>query len=103
MVAKYGMEISKEKLAKEFLKIIDQIFKLLPEREEGKNWEAPLQNLIIEVVGFNNLLGDEVDLLPVIAKLEGMLTLTGEQDFLRFRSNVFECCGFISKVKKLWD
>lgn len=100
---KYEMQVNKNSVIEEFDKLINRIFKLLPEREEGKEWQTPLRNLIVEIVGLNNLFLDELDLLPIIARLEGLMSLDKEDDFFIFRSNIFECCSLISKVKNQWD
>jgi hypothetical protein len=47
-----------------------------------------------------NLLKEKDDiLLSLVCKLQGMLTLTGEENFMVFRRTVFECCGLINKLR----
>ena len=58
MVIKYDIEIDNEAIENNINRITNQIFKLLPNREEGNDWQTPLQNLIIEISGLNILLKD---------------------------------------------
>lgn len=100
MIMKHGLDISKDAVDKNLDRITNQIFKLLPCREEGGDWETPLQNLIIELGGMASLLFDQVDLLRLLSKMEGLKTLTEEDQFLMFRTTIFECLSLISKIKQ---
>ena len=101
ILEKYNIEIQNEAIIKNIDKITNQIFKLLPSREEGGDWEAPLQNLIVEVSGMNVLLKDHTDLFPLLCKLEALLLLTKEDDFYLFRKTIFECLGLCNALKKV--
>lgn len=103
MILKYDTEIQNEAIIKNIDRITNQIFKLLPNREEGGDWQTPLQNLIIEIAGMDRLLLDHTDLFPLLCKLEALLTLTEEDDFLMFRKTIFECLGLMNGLKKCLD
>lgn len=100
MVIKYNAIIEDEIILKNIDRITNQIFKLLPLREEGGDWETPLNNLIAEVVGMNQLIGKQVDLFSLLCKMEALLTLTEEKDFLQFRKIIFECLGLMNGIKQ---
>ena len=100
MILKYDAEIQDEAIIKNIDRITNQIFKLLPNREEGGDWETPLQHLIIEIVGMDRMFVDHTDLFPLLCKLEALLTLTNEDDFLMFRKTIFECLGLMNGLKK---
>ena len=100
MILKYNAEIQDEAIIKNIDRITNQIFKLLPNREEGGDWKTPLQNLIIEIVGMDRMFVDHTDLFPLLCKLEALLTLTNEDDFLMFRKTIFECLGLMNGLKK---
>jgi len=55
MVMKYDLEFDNNAIRKNLDRITNQIFKLLPSREEGSDWEVPLQNLILEIKGMKAL------------------------------------------------
>ena len=103
MVLKYDIEISNEAILKTVDRLTNQIFKLLPLREEGGDWETPLKNLILEIGGMNRLLTDQTILFSLLCKMECLLTLTEENDFFYFRKVVFECLGLLKKKKKCLD
>lgn len=100
MVIKYNMDIKSEAVIDNIDRITNQIFKLLPSREEGNDWSTPLQNLIIELVGMNRLLVNQSILFSVLCKLESLLTLTEEEDFIQFRKIIFECLGSMNALKR---
>lgn len=103
MVLKYDIEFDSNAIKKNLDRITNQIFKLLPSREEGGDWETPLQNLIYEVIGIKALWIDQPDLFSLLCRLEALLTLTEETDFLIFRKLIFECLGLLSQIKKCLD
>ena len=100
MVIKYNVDIDKDSIIKNVDRITNQIFKLLPGREEGEEWQVPLQNLIIEIAGMSELLPDHSSLFSLLCKMEGLLKLDKEEDFLQFRKTIFECLGLLIELKK---
>lgn len=100
MVIKYNTEIDTDAVIKNIDRITNQIFKLLPSREEGEEWKVPLQNLIIEIAGMNKILSDHVSLFSLLCKLEGLLDLDKEEDFFQFRKVIFECLGLMNEIKR---
>jgi hypothetical protein len=100
MVIKYNIEIAGDAIIENINRITNQIFKLLPSREEGSDWETPLHNLILEVGGMNRLLVDQTILFSLLCKMESLLTLTEEDDFLDFRKLIFECLGLMKNLKE---
>ena len=99
MVIKYNADIHKEAILKNIDRVTNQIFKLLPLREEGGDWQTPLKNLILEMAGMAELLKDHTDLFSLLCKMESLLNLTEEDDFLNYRKIIFECLGLINGVK----
>ena len=65
MILKYDVEIQDEAIIKNIDRITNQIFKLLPSREEGGDWKTPLQNLIVEIVGMDKMFLDHTDVCHV--------------------------------------
>ncbi len=99
MDIKYNVTIENEAIIKNIERITNQIFKLLPNREEGGDWESPLQNLILELVGMNRLLINQTLLFSLLCKMESLLTLTDDEDFFIFRKLIFECLGLLKNLK----
>ena len=100
MVLKYDIEISNDAIIENIDRIINQIFKLLPSREEGGDWQTPLQNLILEVGGMNRLVCGQPILFSLLCKMEALTSLTEENDFLVFRKMIFECLGLLKQLKQ---
>lgn len=104
MTLKYGLEIDETAIDNSFKRITNQVYKLLPNREENIDWEKPLETVIVELAGMSRMLiGQHNTLFPLICKLEGLFTLTEEADFLLFRRTIFECLSMIGSLKKTWQ
>ena len=101
MIIKTNADIQNEAILKNIDRITNQIFKLLPSREENLDWQTPLQNLITEISGMSILLQDHTDLFPLLCKLQALTLLTKEDDFIIFRKVIFECLGLCNDLKKV--
>lgn len=100
MIIKYNIDIAPKAIDKELERILNQIYKLLPSREEGVNWELPLSTVLEEIAGMHRLLIDQDELVfPLLCKLEGLFTLTKEDDFFVFRRTIFECLGMVNNLR----
>jgi hypothetical protein len=97
---KYDTEISNEIVSKNIKRIINQTYKLLPNREEGIDWSIPLATIIEELAGMTGLFNEDLgpDALSLLSKLEGLNSLE-EDDFFSFRRTIFECLNLLNKVK----
>ena len=100
MVLKYDAEIKDTAVHNNLQKITNQIYKLLPEREEGLDWQTPLSTIMEELAGMDELLIDHHDLFfSLLCKLEGLLTLTETEDFFLYRRTIFECLGLVNSIR----
>lgn len=95
----YNADIDTETVVSNLNRIGNQIFKLLPMREEGKDWIKPLETLILELTGMSILFSDQKIYLSLLCKLEGLKTCVDEKDFMLYRRTVFECCGLVDEVR----
>lgn len=101
MITKYDVEIQNEAIISNLRRITNQVYKLLPSREEGADWEKPLSTLLEEITGMNRLLiGQHEILFPLQCKLEGLFVLTNKEDFFLFRRTIFECLSLINDLTK---
>lgn len=101
MRIKYGVIINNDSVQRNLKRLTNQIYKLLPEREEELDWRSPLNTIILELAGMDRLLVDQHDILfPLLCKLEGLLILTQPEDFYMFRRTIFECLSLMSNLKK---
>ena len=51
MILKYDAEIDNAAVVHNLKRITNQIYKLLPMREEGEDWKKPLATLLEELAG----------------------------------------------------
>lgn len=99
MVLKYDIDIDKKFIHDELKKITNQVYKLLPNREEHVDWETPLSTIMEELAGMDRVLIDQHDILfPLLCKLEGLFTLTKEEDFFAYRRTIFECLSLLNSI-----
>lgn len=94
---KYDIEIEKEVINGNLKRITNQIYKLLPTREEGINWELPLETIMEELSGMQRLL-EQSEYLTLLSKLEGLFTLKEQEDFFLYRRTIFECLGIVNNL-----
>jgi hypothetical protein len=99
MKIKYDINIDNEVIKTNLKRITNQIYKLLPMREEGLEWRKPLSTLIEELAGMNRLfIGQFEVLFSLLCKMEGLFVLTEEDDFQLFRRTIFECLTLINTL-----
>ena len=99
VVIKYGIDIPVDTIQLNLKRIINQVYKLLPTREEGGDWIKPLSTLMEELTGMSYLV-EVIDFFPLLCKMEGLRTLTHEEDFTLFRRTVFECLNLLNEVSQ---
>ena len=101
MMTRYETEINDEIVITNLKRLINQTYKLLPNREEGIDWSTPLSTIIEEIAGMRVLFNEDLgpDALCLLSKLEGLKTLDTEDDFFNFRRTIFECLNLMNKVK----
>lgn len=80
--------------------MVDRIFSLLPTREEEKDWQKPLEKIIVEIMGMASLFPEQDKLLTVACKLAGLHELGEEVDFLLYRRTIFEVCSLMNKIEE---
>ena len=102
MVLQNNIEIDDNAIKHNFERLIDQTFKLLPNREEGIDWQKPLETILEELIGMKRLIGERYSeiFFPLLNKLEGLYSLTKEDDFLCYRRTIFECLGLMNELKE---
>lgn len=56
MILKYNIEIDNKVIYSRIQVLINQIYKLLPSREEGVDWQKPLETILEELIGMQRLM-----------------------------------------------
>jgi hypothetical protein len=107
MIIKYEASIDNEAIKKNLQRLTNQIYKLLPNWEEGVDWRKPLTTILEELAGMDRLFLDHhVTLFSLLCKLEGLFTLhdfgdNENENFLVFRKTIFECLGLVNDLVRL--
>ena len=82
MCIKHNLEIPCEDVQVNLKRLINQIYKLLPTREEEGDWIKPLETIVEEVYGMDRvLIGQHQLFFTILCKLEGLFLLTSDRDF----------------------
>lgn len=97
MITKYGMQVDEVDFALYLTGLKNKVYKLLPLREENLEWGKYLTTILIELSGLDTLLTHQVDLISLMSKLEGLYKL---EDFMLYRSTIFECLNLIDNLRK---
>lgn len=94
---KYGINFSEKARVQDSQRLINQLWKLIPMRENEEDWVAQLNVLLEEIAGVAELYRDRPESLILMSKLEG---LTNEvcNDFMLYRKTIFRCIELLTKV-----
>lgn len=101
MVLTSGVAFDIDIIHKNFNRIINQIYKLLPMREEGQDWVKPLETLIEELSGMKRLIKDQDQIFFILlCKMEGLFNLSEQEKMSIYRRSIFECLDLLNKIDK---
>jgi hypothetical protein len=97
-MTKYGIEISEEIIATNIKRLTNQLWKLIPMRENEENWLNQLETVIIEIVGLKEIFLLTPSFLVLLSKLEGLKAIE-DLDFALYRKTVFECITLLREIR----
>ena len=83
---KYNINFPMNTIDQDMKRLINQLWKLIPMRENGEDWKTHLKTMLEEISG-----------LVRIYKLEG-LTSDVCNDFMIYRKTVFRCIDLLTQV-----
>lgn len=97
-----GIEIEQRSIHYNLKRIINQVYKLLPMREEGREWQKPLTTLIEQLSGMKRLIVGQDDLFfLILCKMEGLFSLNGNtEDMAVYRRTIFQCLSLLNSLDK---
>lgn len=99
MMDKYGIDFPYSVRKADNQRLINQLWKLIPMRENGEDWVSQLVILIEEISGLVAIYCDKTEGLILLSKLEG-LTSNVCDDFMVYRKTVFRCIELLGQVLK---
>lgn len=97
-MGKYSyLEITRKVKEADKIRLINQLWKLVPMRENNEDWQTHLNTMIEELTGLVRIYKDKVEGLILLSKLEG---LTSEvcANFMLYRKTVFKCIDLLSRM-----
>lgn len=96
MLDKYGIGFDKNDVIRNIRRLTNQLWKLIPMRENEEDWQKQLDTVILELVGLNEIFIGPI-FLQALSKLEALKVK--EVDFDFYRKTVFECISLIQGIK----
>ena len=96
MLDKYGIGFDKNDVIKNIRRLTNQLWKLIPMRENEEDWKKQLDTVILEFVGLNEIFIGPT-FLQTLSKLEALKAK--EVDFEFYRKTIFECISLIQGLK----
>lgn len=95
MMTYYGQECDLELIRTDLRRLVNQIWKLLPMRENEEDWQKQLNTVLNELHGLHKLFGDQLNFLILLSKLEG---LEQAENFMSYRLIVFSSISLLTEL-----
>ena len=94
-----GVTIPDNSFQNEKNRLTNQIWKLIPMKENQENWRSQLYSLLEEIAGLGKIaqVSEDENFLILLSKLEGLDTEYAK-DFMIYRKTVFKCIDILAKV-----
>ena len=99
MIDNYGIDITSESIERNITRLTNQIWKLIPMKENNEDWEKQLDTVNLEIAGLGVMFAAKPQFLTLRAKLEGIKEKP-EISFEIYRKTVFECLTLLTDVRK---
>lgn len=94
---KYEIEFSQENVKTTIRRLTNQLWKLIPMRENDEDWEKQLNTVTLEIAGLSELFTSPL-FLQLLSKLEGLHVI--ETNFELYRKTVFECINILQELNQ---
>ena len=96
VTTKYSFEIPVESLKSDINRLTNQLWKLIPMRENEEDWLEQLNSVLVEISGLGEIFNSNEKFLILLSKLEG-LRIT-EINFATYRKTVFESISLLREI-----
>lgn len=97
LLTKYGVA-ELEGLQSNTMRLTNQLWKLIPMRENEEDWQSQLDGVILEITGLNEILVINAPLLQLLSKLEGLKAI--DTPFVLYRKTVFESISLLQEFSR---
>ena len=99
MIDNFGIDITSESVERNITRLTNQIWKLIPMKENNEDWEKQLDTVNLEIAGLGVIFAAKPQFLTLRAKLEGIKTQSNIE-FEKYKKTVFECLTLLTDVRK---
>lgn len=93
-----NVDITTSEINANIIRLTNQIWKLIPLREEEKDYVKQLDTVIIEIAGLKEIFPQDSHFLQLLSKLEGLKSV--ETDFDTYRRTIFESISLLQEGKR---
>lgn len=90
-----AFEVANEIVVADLRRLINQIWKLLPMKENEEDWQKQLDSVLVELRGLHAIFGDQLDFLILMSKLEGLREVN---NFMVYRTTVFSVISLLTEL-----
>ena len=98
MRTKYDFDISQSVVNQNITRLVNQLWKIIPMRENEEDWARQLETVKLEIAGLNEVFVQDPRFLQLLSKLEG-LQLEQDIEFPVYRKTVFEAISLLQECK----
>lgn len=97
-INQFNFSFPKEVIDANIQRLTNQLWKLIPMRENNEDWEKQLNTVIIEIAGLNEIFISNPQFLQLLSKLKGLQV--EEVNFILYRKIVFESINLLQELKR---
>ena len=93
---KYSLEFSEEVVQSSLKRLTNQLWKLIPMRENNEPWKEQLASVLLEIAGMRGMYDLSEKCFTLFNKLQGLLEI--DLEFKMYRKTIFECITLLHEV-----
>lgn len=91
-------EVPPHQIAAEKKYFLSAIFKCLPYKQNNYEYlDSYFESLLQRLIGFNRISGEQPEVITIMSLLE---YARQENDFLKYRKAILDCCGIVEQIKE---
>ena len=98
MITNYEIDFSIDTINTNIKRLTNQLWKLIPMRENNEDWNKQLITVIIEIAGLSNIFIAVPQFLQLLSKLEGLSVKAEEIPFEIYRETIFESISLLQEI-----
>ncbi len=98
-----NIKISEESFKSDVNRLTNQLWKLIPMKENEENWLEQLNSVLVEIRGLSEIFYEKDNFLILLSKLEGLRVSDKDIPFSIYRKTIFESISLLrGMLNDLW-